>query len=227
MADMLVVYGHPAAGHEDHKRARRSSPLADIGLMLAILDSGKIIKTMMASHCTEAEKQQECARVRALLAPGVVDLTLSCRVAWNELLTKGTEYQIDRAIRQIYNACVGDGRPQRNVQTPDYTNIQKLLVTHKLMLGLQLKLYAPWDILRIQKEVLSTWQKLAGWFNAAGGGFVNVHLSSETSNKGCDKKVLVPLHARLERSIDYRIGLPRIWKFLSQVSHYSPHCSQG
>ena len=142
----------------------------------------------------ESGKKFQCARVRAFLAPGVVDMTLSCRVAWNELRTNGIDDEIDRAIRKIYNACVGDGRPQRNVHTPDFTIIQKLIVTHKLMLGLQLKLYEPWDIIRIQKEVLSTWHKFVGWFNAAGGGFVNVHLSSETSNKGCDKKVLVPLH---------------------------------
>ena len=191
---MLIVYGPPDAGHENRVRAKRSCPLSDIGLMLAILNGNTLIKTMMASHCTEAEKKQECARVRALLAPGVVDMTLNCRVAWNELLTNGTEGQIDRAIRQIYNMCLGDGRPQRNVHTPDYTIIQKLLVIHKLMLGLQLPQYAPWGILRIQQEVLSTWQKLAGWFNASGGGFVNVHLSSETSTNYCDAKVLVPLH---------------------------------
>ena len=64
MANMLVVYGEPAVGHEDHKRARRSCPLAHNGLMLAILDSDTLIKTMIGSHCTEAEKKQECARVR-------------------------------------------------------------------------------------------------------------------------------------------------------------------
>ena len=100
MANMLVVYGPPDEGHIDHNWAKRSSNLCDIALMLGIIDSDKLIRTMMASYCSDAEKTSECARVRALLVPGRVEMTLHSRTAWNELLNNGTEDEINRAIKQ-------------------------------------------------------------------------------------------------------------------------------
>ena len=52
MANMLVVYGPLDKGHIDHNRAKRSSPLCDIALMLSIIGSGNLIKTMMGSYCS-------------------------------------------------------------------------------------------------------------------------------------------------------------------------------